>query len=64
MEEGITEFPDKLKNSKDDANTYLDSTKKQANHLLDTNYDEFKNVFQTTINSKYLIVIDKEIINF
>lgn len=64
MEEGITELPDKLKIVKEDTNAYLESTKKQADHLLGKNYEEFKTVFQNTINSKYNIFLLKKYIRY
>lgn len=55
LEEGITELPDNLKTGKQDTVTYLNSTTKQAEHLLHQNYEEFAEVFQNTINSTYIL---------
>lgn len=53
LQDGIDKLPKHLQNAQKDTDTYLDSTKNQARHLLVTNYQEFSEVFSRTMNSKF-----------
>ncbi|KAJ8916094.1 hypothetical protein NQ315_004460 [Exocentrus adspersus] len=59
LEEGIDSLPKNLQNTRKDANTYLESTKKQAKHLLVTNYEEFSEVFTRTMDKSSQYVMDQ-----
>ncbi|KAJ8928359.1 hypothetical protein NQ314_019090 [Rhamnusium bicolor] len=51
LQDGIDKLPENLQNGKDDTNTFIKSTKSQANHLLVTNYQEFSSLFISTIDT-------------
>lgn len=59
LQDGVDELPKHLQNAKQDTNTYLDSTKNQASHLLVTNYQEFSEVFSNTMNKSSEYVMDQ-----
>ncbi|XP_018571677.1 prominin-like protein isoform X3 [Anoplophora glabripennis] len=59
LQDGVDGLPKHLQNARLDTDTYLDSTKDQARHLLVTNYQEFSEVFSNTMNKSSEYVMDQ-----
>ncbi|CAG9859986.1 unnamed protein product [Phyllotreta striolata] len=51
MYEGVSEFPDSIRESYGDGTMFLDSVRDQASELLQTNYDQFAEVFNNTLRN-------------
>ncbi|CAH1986353.1 unnamed protein product [Acanthoscelides obtectus] len=59
LQDGINDFPKSMRNSSNDASTYINDTKRQASHLLVTNFAEFSDQFSDTLNKSEDYVMEQ-----